>query len=50
MWYYAVTAGGTGLHVFYGISDSRVRFAGIEDARKVVGYPPQDRAEDHADN
>ena len=35
--------------VFYGISDNRVRFADIEHAREVVGYAPQDRAEDYAD-
>jgi NAD+ dependent glucose-6-phosphate dehydrogenase len=36
--------------VFYGISDNRVRFADIEHAREVVGYAPQDRAEDYADD
>jgi nucleoside-diphosphate-sugar epimerase len=35
--------------VFYGISNNRVRFADIEHAREVVGYAPQDRAEDYAD-
>ena len=36
--------------VFYGISDNRVRFADIEHAREVLGYVPQDRAEDYADD
>jgi uronate dehydrogenase len=36
--------------VFYGISNNRVRFADIEHAREVLGYAPQDRAEDYADD
>lgn len=33
--------------IFYGTSDNRYRFVDIEHAREVVGYIPQDRAEDH---
>ena len=36
--------------VFYGVSNNRDRFADIEHAREVVGYAPQDQAEDYADD
>lgn len=36
--------------VFYGVSDNRDRFVDIEHAREVVGYVPQDRAEDYVDD
>lgn len=32
--------------IFYGMSDNRWRWVDIEHARQVVGYEPQDRAED----
>jgi nucleoside-diphosphate-sugar epimerase len=31
---------------FYGVSDNRYRFVDIDHPREVVGYAPQDRAED----
>ncbi len=34
--------------IFYGVSDNRWRFWDIGHAREVLGYEPQDRAEDHA--
>ena len=33
--------------VCYGVSNNRYRWVDIEHARKVIGYEPQDRAEDH---
>jgi nucleoside-diphosphate-sugar epimerase len=32
--------------IFYGVSDNRYRFLDIEHAREVLGYVPQDRAEE----
>jgi NAD+ dependent glucose-6-phosphate dehydrogenase len=32
--------------VFFGQSDNRYNFVDIEHARQVLGYAPQDRAED----
>ena len=35
--------------VFYGMSNNDWRWVDIEHARDVLGYAPQDRAEDHWD-
>ena len=35
--------------IFYGMSNNDYRWTDIEHAREVVGYEPQDRAEDHHD-
>ena len=33
--------------IFYAVSNNRYRWVDIEHAREVVGYVPQDRAEDY---
>lgn len=33
--------------IFYGMSDNKHRWVDIEHAREIVGYVPQDRAEEH---
>ena len=33
--------------IFYGVSDNKYRYVDIEHARKVLGYVPQDSAEEH---
>ena len=33
--------------IFYALSDNRWGFRDIERARELIGYQPQDRAEDH---
>ena len=33
--------------IFYGISNNDWRWMDIEDARDMLGYTPQDRAEDN---
>ena len=35
--------------IFYGMSNNDYRWVDIEDARKKIGYIPQDRAEDKHD-
>jgi nucleoside-diphosphate-sugar epimerase len=35
--------------IFYGLSNNDLRWADIEDARRKIGYIPQDRAEDNHD-
>jgi len=35
--------------IFYGLSNNGLRWADIEDARRKIGYIPQDRAEDNHD-
>ena len=32
--------------IFYGVSDNRTRWVDVDDARELVGFVPQDRAED----
>jgi nucleoside-diphosphate-sugar epimerase len=36
-----------GFDIFYGVSDNKWRFWDIEHAREVIGYDPQDNAEDY---
>jgi hypothetical protein len=35
--------------IFHGLSNNDLRWADIEDARRKIGYIPQDRAEDNHD-
>ncbi len=35
--------------IFYGMSNNDLRWVDIENARRKVGYAPQDRAEDNHD-
>jgi nucleoside-diphosphate-sugar epimerase len=42
-----LSAPGLKFDIFYGVSDNKWRFWDISHARKVVGYEPQDNAEDY---
>ncbi|MBC8236382.1 hypothetical protein H8E77_43095 [bacterium] len=35
--------------IFYGLSNNDLRWSDIENARRKIGYIPQDRAEDNHD-